>query len=104
MAICETCGKDSRDAFQVSMGGGTAHIFDTCECAIKALAPKCAQCGGRIAGESAHPNATVFCSAKCAASAAESTSLEKVCAVEDAASPGELLTAAADFPVGTFGG
>jgi hypothetical protein len=75
MAICETCSKESGDAFQVSMAGGTAHIFDTCECAMKVLAPKCAQCGARIAGESAHPNAKAYCCAECAASAAAETPL-----------------------------
>src|SRR5262249_17647052 len=44
MARCETCGNDYDKAFQVSMNG-TTHSFDSFECAIHALAPKCENCG-----------------------------------------------------------
>ena len=38
MPICETCGNDYDKSFQIMMNG-QAHIFDSFECAIKALAP-----------------------------------------------------------------
>ena len=49
MARCETCGNDYDKAFQVSMNGST-HTFDSFECAIHALAPKCKTCGIHIMG------------------------------------------------------
>jgi hypothetical protein len=49
MAICETCGNDYDKTFQVIMKG-TTHVFDSFECAIRALAPTCAHCGTHIVG------------------------------------------------------
>ena len=45
MATCETAGIDYDKAFLV-----VSLIFDSFECAIHALAPKCAHCGIRIVG------------------------------------------------------
>ena len=47
MARCETCGNDYDKAFQVVMGD-TRHTFDSFECAIHALAPRCTHCGCEI--------------------------------------------------------
>jgi hypothetical protein len=49
MPICETCGNDYDKAFQVRLNGKD-HIFDSFECAIQALAPKCPHCGTRVVG------------------------------------------------------
>jgi hypothetical protein len=49
MATCETCGNDYDKAFQVVMND-KAHTFDSFECAIHALAPRCEHCGTRIVG------------------------------------------------------
>lgn len=65
MAICETCGNDYDKAFQVRMNG-KAHIFDSFECAIQALAPVCAHCGVRIAGHGLEKTGTFFCCNHCA--------------------------------------
>ena len=37
---CETCGNTYDKAFEVVMGG-TTHTFDSFQCAIYALAPRC---------------------------------------------------------------
>jgi hypothetical protein len=38
---CETCGNVYDKAFQIMMDGLT-HTYDSFECAIQALAPRCA--------------------------------------------------------------
>ena len=60
MPVCETCGNDYDKAFQVVMGG-KAHAFDSFECAIPALAPRCAHCGTRIIGHGMERAAHVCC-------------------------------------------
>lgn len=62
---CETCGNDYDKAFQVVLGGA-AHTFDSFECAITALAPRCENCGARIIGHGAEKDGHMYCSAHCA--------------------------------------
>lgn len=64
---CETCGNDYDKAFQVTMGG-QAHIFDSFECAIQALAPTCSHCGLRIVGHGVEQSGSIYCCAHCASS------------------------------------
>ena len=64
---CETCGNDYDKAFQVTMAG-KSHTFDSFECAIEALAPRCRRCGLRIVGHGVEKDARIFCSAHCASS------------------------------------
>jgi hypothetical protein len=68
MAACEVCGNDYDKAFQVVMGGD-AHTFDSFECAIHALAPRCAQCGVRVAGHGLEADGTIYCCDHCAKAA-----------------------------------
>ena len=42
MATCEVCGNDYDKAFNVTLMDGAKHTFDSFECAIHALAPRCA--------------------------------------------------------------
>ncbi len=65
MARCEVCGNDYDKSFQVNRGG-SAHTFDSFECAIHALAPTCAHCGCKIVGHGVEENAKIFCCAHCA--------------------------------------
>src|SRR5262249_25471741 len=65
MARCETCGNDYDKGFQVSMNGNI-HTFDSFECAIHALAPKCENCGIRIMGHGLEKEGTFFCCEHCA--------------------------------------
>jgi hypothetical protein len=62
---CETCGNEYDGAFEVKMGGAT-HVFDSFECAIEALAPRCAHCGVRIIGHGVQDGDSIFCCAHCA--------------------------------------
>lgn len=65
MATCEQCGNDYDKAFQVSMNGGT-HTFDSFECAIEKLAPRCATCSTRIVGHGLEAGGEFYCCDHCA--------------------------------------
>jgi len=62
---CEVCGNAYDKAFQVVAGDAT-HVFDSFECAIEAMAPRCAQCGCRVIGHGIEAAAKTYCSAHCA--------------------------------------
>lgn len=65
MPICDVCGNDYDKAFQVVMGGST-HTFDSFECAVHALAPRCAHCGVKVVGHGLESQGAYFCCAHCA--------------------------------------
>ena len=65
MARCETCGNDYYKAFEVVIDG-QHHTFDSFECAIEALAPRCQHCNCRIIGHGVEFDGTMFCCAHCA--------------------------------------
>ena len=60
-----TCGYDSNKAFEVLMQG-KRHVFDSFECALQALAPRCAHCNTRIIGHGVEDDGHYFCCAHCA--------------------------------------
>lgn len=62
---CETCGNDYDKAFQIVKDGRT-HTFDSFECAIAKLAPRCAHCGLTIIGHGVEQDARIYCCAHCA--------------------------------------
>jgi hypothetical protein len=67
MAQCEVCGNDYDKSFEVRIAGA-AHVFDSFECAIHALAPKCDHCHCRIVGHGVEADdGRMFCCAHCAA-------------------------------------
>ena len=43
MAVCEVCGNDYDKSMEITVQGAT-HTFDSFECAIHAVAPRCAHC------------------------------------------------------------
>ncbi len=65
MARCEHCGNDYDKAFTVTMGGH-AHVFDSFECAIHALAPRCAHCDCAIIGHGVEAAERIYCCKHCA--------------------------------------
>jgi nitrite reductase/ring-hydroxylating ferredoxin subunit len=65
MAVCDVCGNDYDKAFQVSMPGRSG-TFDSFECAIHALAPRCEHCDCRIVGHGVEQDDRIFCCAHCA--------------------------------------
>jgi nitrite reductase/ring-hydroxylating ferredoxin subunit len=77
MAICEVCGNEYDKAFEIRLGD-EAHVFDSFECAIHALAPVCAHCGCRIIGHGVEGAGTIFCCAHCAAAAGVERVVDRV--------------------------
>ena len=65
MATCEVCGNEYDKSFEVIVDG-VSHTFDSFECAIHALAPKCAHCNCRIVGHGVEAGGQMFCCAHCA--------------------------------------
>lgn len=65
MARCETCGNQYEKSFQVVMNGAE-HQFDSFECAIQALAPRCGHCNCRVIGHGVENGNHIYCSAHCA--------------------------------------
>jgi hypothetical protein len=64
MAKCDSCGNDYDKAFQVIKGGQTM-TFDSFECAIHKLAPKCEACGVRIVGHGLEAQGNFYCCKHC---------------------------------------
>jgi hypothetical protein len=64
-AQCETCGNTYEKAFHVSLDGQT-HVFDSFECAIEALAPRCSHCRCRVIGHGIESRGRIYCCRHCA--------------------------------------
>lgn len=65
MGRCEVCGNDYDKSFEVSRGG-ERHTYDSFECAIHGMAPKCAHCGCKIVGHGVEVGGKIFCCSNCA--------------------------------------
>jgi hypothetical protein len=62
---CECCGNTYDKAFELKIGG-TTHIFDSFQCAINVLAPRCYHCKVPIIGHGMEARGQYFCCAHCA--------------------------------------
>lgn len=65
MARCEVCGNDYDRTMELTLRG-QRHVFDSFECAIHAVAPRCQHCGCRIIGHGVEADGRMFCCASCA--------------------------------------
>ncbi|WP_368639403.1 hypothetical protein ABRZ04_10105 [Castellaniella ginsengisoli] len=65
MAKCDTCGNEYDKAFTLTREGKT-YTFDSFECAIHAVAPRCGHCETPIIGHGVEKEARMFCCARCA--------------------------------------
>jgi hypothetical protein len=66
MARCEVCGNDYAKTFEVVVQGETGkHIFDSFECAIHALAPKCSHCDCHVIGHGVEADGEIYCCHHC---------------------------------------
>lgn len=77
MATCECCGNTYDKSFEVILAG-KSHTFDSFECAIQTLAPRCAHCGCRIIGHGLEADNAYFCCAHCAEAGGESGLTDRV--------------------------
>lgn len=69
MPECDVCGNEYPNTMTIEIGVGadaTVGIYDSFECAINALAPRCAHCECRIIGHGMECDGVRFCCAHCA--------------------------------------
>jgi hypothetical protein len=62
---CDVCGNEYDKTLTVTADGRTG-TFDSFQCAIHAMAPKCTHCGCRIIGHGVEADGAFFCCAHCA--------------------------------------
>jgi nitrite reductase/ring-hydroxylating ferredoxin subunit len=84
MARCDVCGNEYDKSFKVVLGTKTL-TFDSLECAIHAIAPKCAHCQCRVLGHGVEADGKIFCCAHCARTAGVQGVVDRVPATQDAA-------------------
>lgn len=65
MGVCDTCGNEYDKSFEV-VKKNKSYTFDSFECAIQKLAPKCDHCGCRIIGHGLEADGTFYCCDHCA--------------------------------------
>ena len=77
MAKCDVCGNDYDKAFTISgpRGNGT---FDSFECAIHKLAPKCEHCDCMVIGHGIEADGKYYCCASCARKSGETGAVDRV--------------------------
>jgi hypothetical protein len=65
MATCEHCGNEYDKSMEITVAG-SSHTFDSFECAIHVLAPRCAHCDCTIIGHGLEAGDSTYCCAHCA--------------------------------------
>ncbi len=65
MTKCETCGSTSARTLDISVNG-VSHSYDSLECAIFALAPRCANCSELVVSRGIAAKELIFCGDSCA--------------------------------------
>jgi hypothetical protein len=65
MKTCDTCGNSYDKTFDITRGEATG-TFDSFECAIQAMAPRCGHCQCVVIGHGVEVNGAIFCCAHCA--------------------------------------
>lgn len=65
MARCDQCGNEYDKAFTITLET-ESYTFDSFECAIQKLAPKCPHCGCRVIGHGVEEDDIIYCCAHCA--------------------------------------
>jgi hypothetical protein len=69
MERCVVCGNAYEKAFRVIFPDESSYVFDSFECAIQELAPRCAHCSCRIIGHGLERGGRMFCCEHCSRSA-----------------------------------
>ncbi|HEX2486213.1 MAG TPA: hypothetical protein VHQ66_12970 [Myxococcota bacterium] len=65
MEKCNGCGNEYDKPFEVMLDG-RRYIFDSFECAVHTLAPRCTVCEVTILGHGVEQEGAIFCCASCA--------------------------------------
>jgi hypothetical protein len=61
---CVNCGLDIEKDY-ILLINGTEYTFDSFECAINFVAPRCTNCNSIITGRGVHVGNEVYCSSTC---------------------------------------
>lgn len=77
MMRCETCGNDYDLSFEIHVRGAV-HVFDSFECAVHELAPRCEHCGVTMMGHGVQASGQMFCCAHCAEAAGVREATDRV--------------------------
>lgn len=77
MGKCFRCGNNYDKSFEIKMND-KIYVFDSFECAISELAPKCKHCGITIIGHGLENDGKIYCCSSCAASEGESGLIDRV--------------------------
>jgi hypothetical protein len=65
MEKCDGCGNEYEKPFEVTMNG-RRYVFDSFECAVDTVAPRCEICEIRILGHGVEQEGAIYCCANCA--------------------------------------
>jgi hypothetical protein len=65
MGRCQHCGNEYDKSFDI-VQDGESHTFDSFECAIATMAPRCEHCGVAIIGHGLEADGRMFCCDHCA--------------------------------------
>lgn len=75
---CENCGNHSSRVFTVILNN-KSHFFDSFECAINKIAPRCFHCNTTIIGHGIDLDGSMYCCPHCAESKfEEETSIDHI--------------------------
>lgn len=75
--VCDVCGNKYDKMMKITKGE-EEFFFDSFECAIHALAPRCEQCQVRILGHGLEDEGRFFCCASCARMKGETHFVDRV--------------------------
>lgn len=64
MATCDVCGNDYDRSFTITQGSAKK-TFDSFECAIHAMAPRCAHCDCVVIGHGVEGDGKIYCCEHC---------------------------------------
>ena len=66
LRTCDVCGNAYDRTFTIDCGPRGGGTFDSFECAVHALAPRCRHCECRILGHGVESDGEIYCCAHCA--------------------------------------
>lgn len=75
-SVCDVCGNTYDKSFTISRGG-QVKTFDSFECAIHAMAPRCAHCQCAIIGHGVEADGVTYCCANCARESGETELVDR---------------------------
>lgn len=64
MKHCEVCGNESDRLIEIK-NGDIVRLFDSFECAIQLLAPRCENCHCTIIGHGSDAHGKIYCCSSC---------------------------------------